>query len=253
MKTFKQNVIGVYGDKGKKWLTTLPDTVKKFAEKWQLSDLCVVNNLFYSYVLSGFQGEQPVILKIIPDSIDLNRETAALKTFKDYGAATLLEQQGDAILIKQAIPGYSLKKYFPDKDVEGIQIACNVMKALHRAPLLETHTFPNIRDWLSVVDKEWEIPKPYLDKARILKEQLLRTTKAEYLLHGDLHHENILKDGDNWVVIDPKGIIGDVAYEVTVFIYNPIPQLLESGDAVSIIITRIDQCLTGIFDKLARI
>jgi streptomycin 6-kinase len=46
-------------------------------------------------------------------------------------------------------------------------------------------------------------------------------------LHGDLHHDNILVDGDNgWLAIDPKGVIGDPAYEAARFQHNPIPHFL---------------------------
>ena len=59
------------------------------------------------------------------------------------------------------------------------------------------------------------------------------------MLHGDLHHDNILQTANNWVVIDPKGVIGEPAYEVAAFIRNPIPELLNHADAPNIILNRI--------------
>lgn len=52
------------------------------------------------------------------------------------------------------------------------------------------------------------MPTEYLEKARILKNQLLSISYPEVLLHGDLHQKNILLNNDHWLVIDPKGIIG---------------------------------------------
>lgn len=53
------------------------------------------------------------------------------------------------------------------------------------------------------------LPGDYLQKARTLKKQLLRSsTESQVLLHGDLHQDNILAHGDDWLVIDPKGVIG---------------------------------------------
>jgi len=40
-------------------------------------------------------------------------------------------------------------------------------------------------------------------------------------------------------VIDPKGVIGEPAYEVVAFIRNPIPELLNHADATNIIHNRI--------------
>ena len=59
------------------------------------------------------------------------------------------------------------------------------------------------------------------------------------MLHGDLHHDNILQNGDEYVVIDPKGVIGEPTYEVAAFIRNPMPELLNRTDATTIIHNRI--------------
>ncbi len=113
------------------------------------------------------------------------------------------------------------------------------MKKLHQANIPTTHNFPHIKDWLRVLDKNWNIPNHYLQKTRKLRDQLLQSLMPDVLLHGDLHHSNILQDGDDWVVIDPKGVIGERAYEVVAFIRNPIPELLNHADAPNIIHNRV--------------
>jgi streptomycin 6-kinase len=43
-------------------------------------------------------------------------------------------------------------------------------------------------------------------------------------LHGDLHHFNVLNgNASGWVAIDPKGVMGDPAYEPAAFLLNPGP------------------------------
>ena len=42
------------------------------------------------------------------------------------------------------------------------------------------------------------------------------------LIHGDLHHYNILLSKDSWLAIDPKGVIGPAAYEVGPLLMNPL-------------------------------
>ena len=69
----------------------------------------------------------------------------------------------------------------------------------------------------------------------------MATSATPVLLHGDLHHDNIIKNGHDWVVIDPKGVIGEPAFEVAAFIRNPIPQLLIHDYATSMIDKRIAQ------------
>ncbi len=58
-------------------------------------------------------------------------------------------------------------------------------------------------------------------------EGLLRELFAEderWLIHGDYHHYNILSHGNEWRVIDPKGVVGVREYEVAPFMLNPINQ-----------------------------
>jgi streptomycin 6-kinase len=96
------------------------------------------------------------------------------------------------------------------------------MQRLHKAPLPLNYPFPQIEDWLSTIDKNWEIPSELLDKARNLKKQLLLNSYQKVLLHGDLHHDNILLDENEWSVIDPKGVIGYPINGFCSFIVDPI-------------------------------
>jgi streptomycin 6-kinase len=55
----------------------------------------------------------------------------------------------------------------------------------------------------------------------MLKNQLLPTHAAPVLLHGDLHQENILANGEDWAVIDPKGVIGAPIHEIWALVEDP--------------------------------
>ena len=47
------------------------------------------------------------------------------------------------------------------------------------------------------------------------------------LLHGDLHHDNILTaTREPYLAIDPKGLVGNRAYDVTAAMLNPDNPLL---------------------------
>ncbi|MBL3285281.1 Aminoglycoside/hydroxyurea antibiotic resistance kinase family protein [Rickettsiales endosymbiont of Paramecium tredecaurelia] len=239
MTTFHSNIISIYGEKGKAWLDELPKLVSATSSKLDLRDLQEVTNLTYNYVLSGFQSDNPIILKLGLDNEALAREAFALKCFTGCGAVTVLSEDDGMLLLERAVPGTSLQDYFPTKKKESIEIAFGVIKKLHQANITTTHNFPHIKDWLAALDEEWNIPNDYLQKARQLRDELLQTSKPDVLLHGDLHHDNILQNGEDWLVIDPKGVIGEPAYEVAAFIRNPIPELLNHADAPNIIHNRV--------------
>ncbi|BAG40005.1 aminoglycoside phosphotransferase family protein [Orientia tsutsugamushi] len=239
MKTFEQNIINLYGEKGKQWLDNLPNLVTQLANTYELSNLKPVNNLSYNYVLSGFQGPQPIILKLGLDVNGIKCEAAALMSFEDFGVVQVFSENTGLLLLECAVPGISLKSYFPKNDDEAINITANVIKRLHKAPIPSTHAFPHIKDWLAALDGDIKFPVQTLQKAREIRDQLLKTAEPDVLLHGDLHHDNILQNCEDWLGIDPKGVIGEPAYEVAAFIRNPIPELLNHADAPNIIHNRI--------------
>ena len=239
MKAFETNIINLYDEKGQQWLDDLPKLITQVEATYGLSNLKPVNNLSYNYVLSGLQGPQQIILKLGLDIDGFKREAAALMAFEGSGVVQVFSENTGLLLLECAVPGVSLKSYFPEKDDEAINITANVIKRLHQVPIPSPHQFPHVKDWLAVLDSDLKIPASTLQKARELRDQLLKTAGPDILLHGDLHHDNILQNGNDWVVIDPKGVIGEPAYEVAAFIRNPIPELLNHADALNIIHNRV--------------
>lgn len=213
MKIFECNIIGVYGEKGRAWLAQLPSQLSHYKHLWGLSQLNHVENITYNYVLKGFQGKNPIILKISLDDKALDREANALEAFKGYGAVAILDRDKHALLLQRAVPGMSLKS--------NVAVACDVAKKLHRASFKESD-FPHIEDWLDTLDKHWNIPAQHLVKARQLKRELLANNRTQpVLLHGDLHQDNILSNGTDWLVIDPKGVIGFPINEMWACVEDP--------------------------------
>ena len=48
-------------------------------------------------------------------------------------------------------------------------------------------------------------------------------------MHGDFHHYNILSSERGWLIIDPKGVIGPVGYEVGPLMLNPWGSISDWG------------------------
>lgn len=266
MKVFEQNVINLYGKKGEAWLDELPKLVEQATSNLGFHDLKPIPNLSYNFVLSGFKENYPIILKMGLDYESLKREAFALKCFAGFGAIKVISETSSLLLLERAVPGISLKYYFsvfhdthsaaiqknpgsPQsltllRDDDTVEIACNLIQKLHQVPIPKNHDLPHIKDWLSALDhhccKGYSNDElfNYLQKAIKLRNQLLETAGPDVLLHGDLHHDNILQHDEEWV-IDPKGVIGGAAFEAAAFIRNPTPDLLEQNNANIIIQNRI--------------
>ncbi len=240
---FGENISGMDVQQWQEWLKNLPNFVNQIADHWQLSNLQVLPNLAYNHVLSCIQNQKSVILKICFCKKEMQSEVKALQAFAGHGCVKLLAHDIElgAMLLQNVMPGTSLKTLFPNQDAQAVKIISQVITNLQCAPLPNPTNFQNISGWLKTLEKNWDLPQKYIEKARNLSKQLLATTTKQILLHGDLHHDNILLCGQTeWIAIDPKGVIGDPVYEVGASIRNPIPELLENNDAKSIIQSRIN-------------
>jgi streptomycin 6-kinase len=102
MNNFQSNIISIYGDYGKSWLDNLPQLVKQISIAFNLKELKELHNLTYNFVLSGLQGNTPIILKLGLDNEALKREALTLKCFANVGVVKLLaEDKGMLLLEKQ--------------------------------------------------------------------------------------------------------------------------------------------------------
>jgi len=79
-------------------------------------------------------------------------------------------------------------------------------------------------------------------RAEALFAELIYSMTEPVLLHGDLHHENILSaERQPWLAIDPKGILGEPAYEVGPLLLNQLPESLTEPELKRLLARRLDQ------------
>ena len=135
MQKLESNILSIYRDRGRLWLDELPKHVQQLEALWGLSYLKPLDNLTYNYVLSGFQDDLPIILKLSLNASDLEREAKALNVFEGFGGVSVLNKNKNAILLEQALPGNPLKNYHLKDGKKCIEVACNIARRLHEAPL----------------------------------------------------------------------------------------------------------------------
>jgi streptomycin 6-kinase len=58
-------------------------------------------------------------------------------------------------------------------------------------------------------------------KGAAVAERLLADQRDIRVLHGDIHHENIRQSPRGWLAFDPKGLVGDRAYDCANIFCNP--------------------------------
>ena len=228
---FVQTVREVHGEAGAAWLDGLPGLLETCAARWGLT-LGPPFGLSFNYVAPAVRADgTAVVLKVGPPHKELWTELAALRVFDGRGSARLLDaDQGlGALLLERLEPGTTLVS-LPD-DAEATEIAAGVMRDLWR-PAPPGHTFPTVADWAGGLVRlrarfgggTGPLPDQLVEQAEALFAELLATERDPVLLHGDLHHDNILRGRGTWLAIDPKGIVGEPAFEASAFLLNPSPQ-----------------------------
>lgn len=222
MQIFQKNIISIYGIQGQTWLKHLPYIIKKLSLQWQLSYIESVSNLTFNYVAKALRNNhEPVVLKIGYETSIIQDEKLSLDYFAGAGAIRVLDysQKYNALLLQQAKPGITLKNFYPNQIELVATQYVNTMKKLHDKMLPNSHHFRHISDWLVILEtiQTKTIPQALLAHAALLRNKLLSTMKTPVLLHGDLHHDNILQHNNTWLTIDPKGIVGEAEFEIAAF------------------------------------
>lgn len=177
----------------------------------------------YAYVepVRRADGTRAVLKLTPPGDVEAAREAAALAAFGGEAAAAVLEHDAErgALLLERIEPGTQLVELAARDDDAATLAAAGVMLRLRRAPV---PGFPDAAEWGRALGEPSELPAPLLARARDEQAELCASAAAPALLHGDLHHFNVLRAGNGWKAIDPKGVIGEPAYETGALLRNPL-------------------------------
>ena len=191
----------------------------------------------------GVRNGDRVVLKITKQAGDESHSGKVLRAFAGDGAVRVYESETNAVLLERLEPGEQLVNVVKRGDDDAAtRILAQVIEKLahHEAPA----ECPTVADWGRGFDRyldrdDQQIPLELVHEARELYLDLAASQRTTMLLHGDLQHYNVLFDNDRgWVAIDPKGVVGELEYEVGALLRNPV-ELREFYTAPAIINRRL--------------
>jgi streptomycin 6-kinase len=245
---FQQRVRGVHGAAGEAWLRRLPALLDKAASRWSLRLSPPFEPLSYNYVAPAIDADgREVVLKAgVPHRL-LRNEIAALRHYDGRGAVRLLAADPEAglLLLERLRPGAPLDRAGLQEE-DATAAAAQVMRQLWRPPP-PVHEFPTIEDWGAGFGRlrarfsggTGPLPPRLVEQAEQIYGELCASAAPAVLLHGDLHHANILAaERAPWLALDPQGVLGEPAYETGALLRNPFPAILSTPGARSILARR---------------
>lgn len=247
--SFRQTIIDVWEEEGKAWLERLPAAVAEFEQRWSLEVHSPFPNLSYNYVAPATANDgREVVLKLGVPREELVTEIEALRLYGGRGMVQLLaaDTEQGAMVLERLRPGREIVEL---DDETATEIAAGVMQRFWR-PVPETHPFPTVEQWAEGMERlratfdggTGPFPQRLVETAESLFADLLRSMAEPVLLHGDLHHYNILSaEREPWLAIDPKGVVGEPAYELGAWLRNPIPHIFSAWDGPQVTVRRVDQ------------
>jgi streptomycin 6-kinase len=197
--------------------------------RWSLTKSTPVAETATSWIFRVEQnGRNFAALKILKPlaAVEERRGATLMNWYGGEGAATIFDIHGDTIFMEWLDGGTLGDPVRSGKDDEGTIAIATVVANLHRPranipaglhplrdhfqPLFDT----DVRAWPHTA-------RDLYARASGIALKLFDRPSAQIPLHGDMHHDNVLSSDRGWLAIDPKGLIGDPAYELANVFINP--------------------------------
>jgi streptomycin 6-kinase len=243
---FRCDRIAMNGEEGIAWLERLPDVLAECERRWGIT-IGPPFNLSFNYVAPAVRADgTQVVVKVCSLTDEFPQQPEALRLVDGHGMVRLLECDMDEeiMLLERLLPGTMLLDVEDDEFTTSI--AASVMQKIWR-PVPENHPFKTVQDWGKGFERlrhsydggTGPFPQTLVERAETLYRELSASMAEPVLLHGDLHHENILSaEREPWLAIDPKGVVGEPVYETGSWLRN---QSLDLPYPERILARRIDQ------------
>ena len=233
-------------------MTYIEDKLLLATKKWKLTDLNAIykqsNRAVFS-AKSACYGD--VILKLNSVTKELSSEYGMLERMKGVCCCKVYEYDSEngMFLEEKILPGMKLRD---ETDVNlRIMNFVTVFQKIHREVTTRS-TFDTYMDWLERTCRTLQyIPNEAMlgqkmMLAREIGQELFGKYTDRVLLHGDLHHDNMLltQTGD-YVIIDPKGVIGPAIFDIPRYLLNEIDAKVNETkkEHIQYVISRISDYL----------
>lgn len=223
---------------------SIQERLQTASRKWNLTGITCIYEKETRGVYDADSAEfGPVILKINANSDSLAREYHTLTDMKGTACcqAYAFDNTYGLLLEEKVLQGTPLER---ESDYEK-RAACfaQVFEKIHVVPKDSTN-YSSYLNWVQRACKSVENQTNMESSMELsdgmhlaveIAEKMFKKYPERVLLHGDLHHENILQSkSGNYVIIDPKGVIGPPVFDIPRFVLNELDKYENSRQEIHI-------------------
>ena len=218
-------------------LMDIHENVQWAIQQWNLKNTIAVYEKDNKAVYSSESVQWGnVILKVNIDTDELASEHNMLKDMDGRSSCRVFAYDGArGVLIEERIIPRNFGKSnipFTLRDEDNVAVRVNhflrVFKDIHKT-IDDTNNQVTYLDWFKNADSYCmkhdmnELIKNNMHRACCIAEDLFGKYDDRVLLHGDLHHDNMmLNENGTYSMIDPKGVIGPEIFDLQRYILNEI-------------------------------
>jgi streptomycin 6-kinase len=192
-----------------------------------------------SALVFGARDGKPLVVKVAFGPGDEWRSGEIAAAFGGRGVVQVHDHVAGAVLLERLAPATPLAALaLEGRDDEATEILAALLRRM--SPGDPPAGCATVEAWGQGFERylaapDAQVPRDLALLAQRVYSELAAAQREPALLHGDLQHYNVLFDERRgWVAIDPKGVIGELEYEIGAALRNPYerPELLASPDVI---------------------
>lgn len=196
--------------------------LRHYRARWHLSEAGPAFRTHSSWLQPVRYQGAPAMLKIAMSAEEC-RGSHLMQWWDGDGAMAVLCLEREALLLERSTRGRTLHDIVRQGDDDhASRILCQVAARLHRPRLAPVPALVPLARWFEALTHAETPHTGMLSAAADIATRLLAAPQEICVLHGDLHHENILDAGQRgFLAIDPKGLLGERGFDFANVFCNP--------------------------------